>query len=297
MGKAKASVLKNQTLMRIMIIIFSGIISAIAVNNFLTPGDVFASGVTGVAQLLEGLFAFLHIPMKTGILIFLLNVPIMVLGWIKLGKENTIYSLLTVVSVSVCTTLWPQHTITNNQLMNSLMGGVLLGLAIGLCLKYGFTTGGLDIVSLVLSKTTGKTVGSFMMIINMMIVVFAGIFYDLASALYTVISIFAMTQVIDMVHTSHQKLTAFITTSRAEEVKNSILNGLVRGFTLIPSIGGYSGRDTTTIMIVISRYELYDLEQAVYTIDENAFVNIVPTQMVMGQFYNEDQQKEFKVQR
>lgn len=297
MSKTKANILKNQTLMRIMIIIFSGIISAIAVNNFLTPGDVFASGVTGIAQLLEGLFEFLHIPMKTGILIFLLNVPIMVLGWVKLGKENTIYSLLTVVSVSICTTLWPQHAITNNQLMNSLMGGVLLGLAIGLCLKYGFTTGGLDIVSLVLSKTTGKTVGSFMMIINMMIVVFAGIFYDLASALYTVISIFAMTQVIDMVHTSHQKLTAFITTSKSEEVKNSILDGLIRGFTLIPSIGGYSGRDTTTIMIVISRYELYDLEQAVYTIDENAFVNIVPTQMVMGQFYNEDQQKQFKVQR
>lgn len=294
MSTKQSFLMRNQALTRIIIVIFTGIISAIAVNNFLTPGDVFASGVTGIAQLLEGFFSFIHVPMKTGVLIFLLNVPIMVLGWIKLGRQNTIYSLMTVVSVSFFTTIMPQHAITNNQLMNSLMGGVLLGLAIGLCLKFGFTTGGLDIVSLVLSKTTGKTVGSFMMIINMLIVIFAGIFYDLASALYTVISIFAMTQVIDMVHTSHQKLTAFITTSRADAVKDSILDSLIRGFTLIPSIGGYSGRDTTTIMIVISRYELYDLEQAVYTVDENAFVNMVPTQMVMGQFYNEDQQKEFK---
>ena len=232
--------------------------------------------------------------MKTGILIFLINIPIMILGWVKLGKQNTIYSILTVFSVSFFTTIIPQTTITDNQLMNSLMGGVLLGMAVGLCLKFGFTTGGLDIVSLVLSKTTGKTVGSFMMLINMLIVIFAGIFYNLASALYTIICIFAMTQVIDLIHTSHQKLTAFITTSKAEEVKQSILKDLVRGFTLMPSVGGYSGQDTMTIMIVISRYELYDLEQAVYTVDENAFVNIVPTQTVLGRFYNEDEQKAIK---
>lgn len=295
MVQSKPSLLmRNQTITRVIIVIITGLLSAIGVNNFLTPGDVFASGVTGIAQLLEGLLIFLHIPIKLGLLIFLLNVPIMILGWIKLGKENTIFSILTVFSISFFTTIWPVHEITSNQLMNSLMGGVLLGFAIGLCLKFGFTTGGLDIISLVLSKTTGKTVGSFMMIINMMIVILAGIFYDLASALYTVISIFAMTQVIDMVHTSHQKLTAFITTSKSEEVKTSILNDLVRGFTLMPSYGGYSGRETTTIMIVISRYELYDLERAVYSVDENAFVNIIPTQMVMGQFYNEDQQKQIK---
>ncbi|EKU27467.1 Protein of unknown function DUF161 [Catellicoccus marimammalium M35/04/3] len=286
--------MRYQMITRFVIVIFTGIISAIAVNDFLVPGDVFAAGVTGVAQLLEGLFSFLHIPMKTGILIFLINIPIMILGWVKLGKQNTIYSILTVFSVSFFTTIIPQTTITDNQLMNSLMGGVLLGMAVGLCLKFGFTTGGLDIVSLVLSKTTGKTVGSFMMLINMLIVIFAGIFYNLASALYTIICIFAMTQVIDLIHTSHQKLTAFITTSKAEEVKQSILKDLVRGFTLMPSVGGYSGQDTMTIMIVISRYELYDLEQAVYTVDENAFVNIVPTQTVLGRFYNEDEQKAIK---
>lgn len=294
MENKRSLFMRYQMITRFVIVIFTGIISAIAVNDFLVPGDVFAAGVTGVAQLLEGLFSFLHIPMKTGILIFLINIPIMILGWVKLGKQNTIYSILTVFSVSFFTTIIPQTTITDNQLMNSLMGGVLLGMAVGLCLKFGFTTGGLDIVSLVLSKTTGKTVGSFMMLINMLIVIFAGIFYNLASALYTIICIFAMTQVIDLIHTSHQKLTAFITTSKSEEVKQSILKDLVRGFTLMPSVGGYSGQDTMTIMIVISRYELYDLEQAVYTVDENAFVNIVPTQTVLGRFYNEDEQQAIK---
>lgn len=294
MANRRAIEERYQPFIRIVIVIFAGIISAIALNNFLIPGDVFSSGVTGIAQLLEAFFRFIHVPMKTGILIFLLNLPIMILGWVKLGKQNTIYSLLVVVSMSVFTTFVPVKMITDNQLMNALMGGVLLGLGVGLCLKFGFTTGGLDIVSLVVSKTTGKTVGSIMMLVNLMIVILAGIFFDLSSALYTVISIFAMTQMIDMIHTSHQKLTAFITTSKSAEVKTSILDKLVRGFTLMPSYGGYSGQENMTIMIVISRYELYDLEQAVYNIDPNAFVNIVPTQTVLGVFYDEDQQKHIK---
>ena len=293
----KQIILKNQIVLRIAIVFFTGIISALALNNFLIPGDVFSSGVTGIAQLLQALFNFLGFNVNTGILIFILNIPIIVLGWIKLGRQNTIFSMLTVVSTSFFTTLLPVHGITDNQLMNSLMGGVLLGLGIGLCLKFGFTTGGLDIVSLVVSKTTGRTVGSLMMMINMLIVIMAAIFFDLASGLYTVISIFAMTQVIDMIHTSHQKLTAFITTSKADEVKQAILSNLVRGFTLMPSMGGYTGRDTMTIMIVISRYELYDLEKAVYETDENAFVNIVPTQTIMGKFYSEDQQKALKTKK
>ena len=289
--------MKHQLLVRIIIIILTGILSAISLNVFLIPGEVFSSGVTGVAQLLDAFLKFIHLPINTGILIFALNVPIMILGWIKLGSRNTILSLLTVVSISFFTTLVPITAITNNQLMNSLMGGVLLGVGIGLCLKFGFTTGGFDIISLVVSKTTGRTVGSLMLLLNAMIVILASIFFNLSSGLYTIISIFAMTQVIDMIHTSHQKLTAFITTSHANEVKDSILNNLVRGFTMLPSMGGYTGRDTMTIMIVISRYELYDLENAVYTIDKNAFVNIVPTQTIMGQFYSEDQQKEIRKQK
>lgn len=288
---------RNATLIRFIIVIMTGILSAVALNMFLIPGSVFSSGITGIAQLLEALLNFLHLPVKTGILIFLLNVPIVILGWVKLGKQNTIYSLFTVISTSFFTTIVPIHEITNNQLMNALMGGVLLGFCVGSCLKFGFTTGGLDIISLVVSKTTGKTVGSLMMMINIMIVIFAGIFFDLASALYTVISIFAMTQVIDMVHTSHQKLTAFITTSKSEEVRQSLLKDLVRGFTLMPSTGGYTGSNVTTIMIVISRYELYDLEQAVYSIDENAFVNVVSTQMVLGRFYSEEEQEHIKKEK
>ena len=148
--------------------------------------------------------------------------------------------------------------------MNALVGGVLLGVGVGISLKMGFTTGGMDIISLVLSQTTGKTVGNYMLMLNGLIVVIAGFLFNWESALYTIISIYAMTQVIDAIHTSHQKVTAMIVTVKPDEVTAAIAQNMVRGMTLLPSIGGYSKKEGKTIMMVITRYEMYDLDQIVH---------------------------------
>ncbi|MEG2708138.1 MAG: YitT family protein [Vagococcus sp.] len=278
-----------------LIVIFAGFVLAVALNLFLIPANVFSAGVNGMAQLLSGILqTSFGITLDTGIIIFIMNIPIAILGWIKLGKSATIFSLLTVLSVTIMTLLIPVTEVTNNPLMNGIVGGVLTGVAVGVTMKYGFSTGGMDIVSLVLAKTTGKTVGSLMLIINIFIIGTAGFVFDWESALYTIISIFCTTQVVDSIHTSHQKVTAFIITSKQEEVIHSIQTEILRGMTLLPGTGVYSRKETSVIMIVVTKYELYALEQAVYLSDQNAFMNIVPTQTVMGSFWNEDQQKQMK---
>ena len=130
-------------------------------------------------------------------------------------------------------------------------------------------------------------------LLNGIIVLLAGFVFNWESALYTIISIYCLSQVVDMIHTSHQKVTAMIVTTRPEAVALEVSQQIARGMTLLPSIGGYSGAEGRMIMMVITRYELYDLEQAVYSIDENAFVNILPTQSVLGRFANEDEQRIF----
>jgi uncharacterized membrane-anchored protein YitT (DUF2179 family) len=192
------------------------------------------------------------------------------------------------------TLIIPVVEITDNQLMNGIVGGVLTGVAVGLTMKFGFSTGGMDIVSLVLSKTTGRSVGSLMMIINAFIIATAGFVFDWESALFTVISIYGTTQVVDRIHTRHQKVTAFVITSKPEEVIHSIQNEIVRGMTLLPGTGVYSRKETSVIMTVVTKYELYALEQAVYLADQNSFINILPTQTIVGNFWNEDQQNEMK---
>ncbi|MGY3746929.1 YitT family protein [Vagococcus salmoninarum] len=287
--------LKNELLSKIGVVILAGILAAVSLNMFLIPANVFSAGMNGISQLVSGAFEmYLGIKIDTGLLIFLLNVPIFIISWLKLGKSATVFSFLTVLSISVTTMIIPQQVVTDNALMNAIVGGVLVGFGAGLCLKLGFTTGGLDVISLVIAKTTGRSVGSLLFSMNLLIIIVAGMMYDWEAALYTIISIYCLTQVVDMIHTGSQKVTAFIVSNKSEIVIKEIKENVARGMTLMPSRGGYTNLESTMIMMVVSRYELFDLEKAVYSVDPNAFINITPTQSVMGMYWNEDQQKAFK---
>ncbi|GAA2905114.1 YitT family protein [Enterococcus pseudoavium] len=279
---------------KILVILFTGLTGAVGLNYFLIPANVFSAGMTGIAQIAEHLLSNAGLSIDTGILIFLLNVPVFILGFIKLGHSAMILSFANVISMSVFTTVVPVGQVTDNVLMNAITGGVLLGIGAGLSLKLGFTTGGLDIVSLLLSKTTGRTVGNYMMLLNGVIVVVAGFFFNWESALYTIITIFTMSTVVDYVHTSHQKMTAFISTGKSTEMCAALSNELLRGLTVIPARGGFSASEREVIMIVLTRYELYTLKQVVADVDPNSFTNIVATDSVVGSFLTQDEQNLLK---
>ncbi|MDT2673553.1 YitT family protein [Enterococcus dongliensis] len=279
---------------KIFVILFTGLTGAVGLNYFLIPANVFSAGMTGIAQIAEHLLSTTGLSIDTGILIFLLNVPVFILGFIKLGKSAMILSFANVISMSFFTTLVPVGQVTDNVLMNTITGGVLLGIGAGFSLKFGFTTGGLDIVSLLLSKTTGRTVGNYMMLLNGVIVIVAGFFFAWESALYTIITIFTMSTVVDYVHTSHQKMTAFISTSKSSEMRAVLSSELLRGLTVIPARGGFSSSEREVIMIVFTRYELYTLKQVVADVDPNSFTNIVATDSVVGSFLTQDEQQLLK---
>lgn len=294
MRRITANDKSTELMKRIGVVIICALTSAMSLNFFLIPAKVMSAGMNGVAQIIVALGdEHLGLHLSTGLFIFLLNIPVFALGFWKLGKDATIWSFVNVVAISLVTMIFPQGAVTDNILMNSLMGGVIVGIGAGLALKMGFTTGGMDILSLVLSKTTGNTVGKYMFILNGLIVVVAGFIFSWESALYTIICIYVMSYVVDMIHTSHQKLTVLIVTTKPDEVGKSISQRVFRGMTLLPSIGGYSGVESKTIMMVITRYELYDLEQAVLEADENAFVNMLATQSIIGRFATQDEQRTF----
>lgn len=295
MSKLIGTYQKNEIVKKIGVILLTGLTAAIGLNYFLIPAHVFSAGMNGVAQIIASLLkTYLKIETDTGMFILLLNIPVFILGYIKLGKASTLLSFVNVLCISIMTMIVPIGHVTDNILMNAIVGGVFVGVGAGLSLKYGFTTGGMDILSLILSQVTGKTVGKYMFLLNGLIVMLAGFLFNWESALFTIISIYCMTQVVDMIHTSHQKVTAMIVTVKPESVAEAISKKLVRGMTLLPSIGGFAKVEGKMIMMVITRYELYDLEQIVLEIDENAFINILPTQSVIGRFANENEQKTYR---
>ena len=115
----------------------------------------------------------------------------------------------------------------------------------------------------------------------------AGILYEPENALYTMLALYVTTLVIDAIHTSDQKVTALIVTHKAEELQQAIHKQLVRGITIIPAKGAYSNVDKSMLYLVITRYELYDLERIIKEVDPEAFTNIIQTSGIFGFFRKE----------
>ena len=172
-------------------------------------------------------------------------------------------------------------------ILNAVFGGVLAGVGVGISLKLGASTGGMDIVAMFLSRLQDKPIGVYFLILNGVIIVLAGILYEPENALYTMIALYVTTTVIDMIHTRHEKVTVMIVTSKVDELQAAIHQQVIRGITILPAKGAYTKEDKSMMYLVITRYELYDLEKIIHEVDPSAFTNIVQTVGVFGLFRRE----------
>lgn len=268
-----------------VIVIAGAFLNALAINLFLIPANVYSSGFTGIAQLLSKVLTEqTPFNVSMGFLLLLLNIPVAILGWLKVGKSFTVYSFLSVVLTSLFLEMIPITRVSSDILLNAVFGGVILAIGVGITLKWGASTGGLDIIAMILSRMKDKPIGTYLFILNGIIIITAGILFGWEKALYTIVSLYASTRVVDAIHTSQAKLTAMVITKKADELKTAIHSQLVRGITMIPAKGGFSNEPRDIMMIVITRYELYDLERIIKEIDPNAFTNIIQTTGIFGFF-------------
>lgn len=270
---------------RIAVVIFGALLNAIALNLFLIPANVYASGFTGIAQLVSNVLSE-HTPIhiSTGTLLLLLNIPVFFMGWRMVGKSFTIYSIISVAATTVFLGFIPLQELSKDILLNAVFGGVIAAVGVGLTLKYGASTGGMDIVAMVLSRMKDKPVGTYFFSLNALIIFTAGLLYGWEKALYTLVTLYVSTRVIDAIHTRYEKLTAMIVTKKSEEMKRAIHARLVRGITTVPAKGAFSNESRDMMIMVITRYELYDLEKIIKEIDPQAFTNIVETTAIFGFF-------------
>lgn len=272
-----------------MIVILGAFLLALSLNFFLIEANVYASGFTGAAQIITSIFQdFLNMNIRTGLLLFGLNIPVLILGWFRVGRGFTVYSIISVLCTTLFLELLPLVKLSDDIILNALAGGVIGGIGIGITLKHGASTGGLDIVAMFLSRLKDKPVGNYFLFLNGAIVLAAGLLYEAENALYTMIALYITTQVIDTIHTSHEKVTAMIITKKGEALQKAIHERMVRGITFLPAKGAYSGDDLQMLYLVITRYELYDLEEIIQDVDPSAFTNIVQTAGIFG-FFRKDQ--------
>lgn len=273
---------------RIVVVIFGSFLLAVSLNFFLISANVYASGFSGLAQLLSSIFQdFLSFNITTGIILFLLNIPVLIIGWFKIGKGFTIYSIISVVFTTLFLELLPIISLSEDIMLNAVAGGVISGAAVGISLKWGASTGGMDIVAMILSRLQDRPIGGVFLVLNGAIIFVAGILYEPENALYTMFALYVTTVVIDTIHTRHDKVTVLIVTDHAEELQEKILEQMMRGITIMPVRGAYSQEEKSLLYLVITRYELYDLEHIINETDPEAFMNIIQTAGIYGFFRKE----------
>jgi uncharacterized membrane-anchored protein YitT (DUF2179 family) len=273
---------------KFIVVLIGALLNAISMNFFLIPADVYASGFAGVSQLISRItIEYTPFTISTGTLLLLLNIPVAILGWRKIGKSFTLYSFISVLLMSLFLEVLPIKQVSEDLLLNSVFGGVIAALGVGITLKWGASTGGLDIIAMILSRMKDKPVGTYFFMMNAIIILTAGYLFGWEKALYTLVTLYASTRVIDAIHTRHVKLTAMIITKKAEDLKKAIHSKLVRGITTVPAKGGFTNEEKDLLLIVITRYELYDLERIIKEVDPNAFTNIVQTTGIFG-FFRKD---------
>ena len=266
------------------------ITASAAVNFFYEPGNIYSSGVTGIAQIIGTLAqSAFGIKIPVALALLLLNLPLFILGWFKISPKFTIFTGITVLLTSVFMQIIPVQVLSTDPIINAIFGGGVMGAGGGYALRNGLSSGGLDFITIAIRKKTGKTIGSLSIIFNSFILLAAGLLFGWQYAFYSALAIFVSGKVMDAVFTKQKKMQVTIVTSCSEEVIHGIHGKMRRGITIINGAEGAFRYDRQKVLItVVTRYELPLLKQIMREIDPHAFVSIADNVQILGRFYEED---------
>ena len=255
---------------------------------FINPSKFYVGGVNGLVMLIVNAVEFFtpnHFQLNLGIVAFLFQIPLLVLGYLKLSRKFSYFTILSVIIISTFMSL-PFETIVmpNDPLANALVGGILIGLGNGVLFRVGASSGGTSILFQYISLKTGKTVGLYQIIYNAIIISVAGIIFSLPVAVYTIISQLISSLVIDKVHTGYNFIKLEIVTDKGQELSDHLAHSLPHGVTFVEATGAYSKMAKSIVYCVISVHEMDRYLSVVKSIDPKAFVVTSGVQSVKGNF-------------
>jgi len=266
-----------------ILIVVGCAVMGLAYALFLIPHHFVPGGVSGIAIIIN---AFAGWPV--GALIVVLNVPVFLFGLKTMGKRYVLNSLAGMIVSSAFIDLFNRvlrlPSATDNAVLAAIYGGITLGVGLGIVFRGRASTGGSDIIGMVLSKHTGLSLGFGIMIADFVVISASGLaFGSLEAPLFGYLVLFLSTKVIDMILEgwSYSKLV-IITSSRTEEIADFILHKLDRSGTALRSRSLYLNREGEIILTVVHRKQLSDLRSFIKKTDPEAFVVINDTYDVLG---------------
>ena len=251
---------------------------------FISPHKIVPGGVFGISIVLHHLFG-----LPIGLTALVMNIPLTLIG-IKIlgprfGVKTVVGFTLASVFIDVLTRIWgEQPLVADDVLLSSIFGGVLVGLGLGLIFKARATSGGSDIVAMIIGKYTKMPIGQLLIMIDSCVVIVGLIaFRDWRIPLYSWIVIFITGKVVDLVleGMSYEK-SIFIVTDKYDEIRDKIINDLDRGGTLIKGEGMFKGTEKKIIFTNVSRRELSMLQEYINIVDPDAFMTVINANEILG---------------
>lgn len=303
----------------------SSLIYALAYRLFIKPNLIgsygvqfpfVSGGVAGLAQnfvkLLYEIMGLQFVSEKVmqSILYFTLNIPVFLLGWFKIGKQFTIFSILNValasLFISIIPDSWDQAVIYDSQLTRTLFAGILAGLGAAIAFKVNISSGGMDIVSYYLANRKSEGVGKYSIIANSVVFgfyfilnlikpdshmigeehvgEFSNISIAISSLICSIIYTFMYAVVVDMINVRNKKAQVQIMTTNPDMAK-ILITKFPHGATTVSGVGAYTGQNRTIVYMTVSSNETNHVVRTIQEIDSHAFINVVDLRQVFGRFY------------
>lgn len=277
---------KYQVLWDLTGITVGSFITALGLVAFLIPNKIAAGGVSGLATVLYYLFKF-----PVGVTMFLINIPLLLLCVKELGMKFGIKSLFGTFVISFfvdflaafITQPW-----TNDSLLAAVYGGVVCGLGLGIVFRSKGTTGGTDLAAALIHKFAHISLGYSLMSIDAVVIILAGIVFNVEQALYALVAVYVTSKMIDVVQegVSYVK-AALIISEEYDRISQEILARMSRGVTSFQSKGVYTAKEREVLLCVVAQSEVSTLKSIVYSVDPRAFVIVANVHEVLGEGFKE----------
>lgn len=262
--------------------LFGSAIFALGFSLFLEPNNINSGGISGLAQAIAHVIGIQNV----GLLSVLLNLPLFLIGGIRVGKRFFAGSLIGMLVSGVLIDLFASISIGfQDALVSGIYGGLLCGLGIGVVFAAGTSTGGSDIlVRLLKLHYRNVPIGMISMTFDALVVILTGIvFRDISRALYSGIAVFITGQVMDLVvYRFDYSKVAIIISDQAEAIAKAVAEKLDRGVTFLDGQGFYTRQDKKVVLTVVKKGQLADLKELVMERDEAAFVIVQEAHQVLG---------------
>ncbi len=272
-GNSFLSQLKN-----IIFLTVGAMITAFALESFLVPNNIIDGGVIGISMIVSHITKW-----NLGLLILILNTPFIIMAFKKMGGKFVVQTAFANIILAVFLNIFHHYKVTHDLLLATVFGGIILGLGVGIILKHEGSLDGTEMLSLVVSKKLGVSVGEFIMGINVFIYLAAGKVFSWESAMYSIMTYFIASKVIDTVMEGfNSSKSVRIISDNASAIGEQLIERLDISVTYLQGIGGYTGQDKDLIYCVISRLELPKMIEIIKEIDPKAFVSVVDVHEVYG---------------